>query len=97
MSRIHGSLIITPQIMPGVQHALEMYYFLWGKPDQHSLLVTLLGIATYERPVLFCGAKRVLSAAIGSIPVRHSITEIQHVEITLSFQNAQIICTYSGK
>ena len=34
-SHIRGSLIITPRIIPGGEHALQMYY-VKGKPNQHT-------------------------------------------------------------
>jgi len=36
LSHICGSLIITPRIIPGEEHALQMYYVPWGKPNQHT-------------------------------------------------------------
>lgn len=37
------------------EHALQMYYVLWRRPDQHrnSCMLLHLGIATQERPALF--------------------------------------------
>jgi len=36
-SRIRGSLIITPWIMPGGGSTrYQMYYVLWGKPNQRT-------------------------------------------------------------
>jgi len=41
------------------QHALQMYYVLWGKPDHrtHFFMLLHLGIAMHERPALFVEQK----------------------------------------
>jgi len=83
MLHICESLIITPQIIRvGQQHALQMYYILWGNPTSARIPACklCLGIATHESTATFVEQiKRGLSAAICCIPMRPSLMEI-HVK-----------------
>jgi len=92
-SRIRRGLIITPQIIPGGQHALQMYCILWWNSTSARIPVSklCLRIATHERKALFVDQRERFQlqfvASLCNLPSwRYSL-----LEITLSFWNAQSV------
>jgi len=94
MSRIHGSLIITPQIMPGgTARAVKCIEFYGKYPTRASIPAHKLhpGIATQERTALFVEQRQrfhlpFVATSCDLPSLRYSL-----LEITLSFRNAQSV------
>ena len=98
-SRICGSLIITPQIIPGGAERTSKCIMFYGENPTSARIPACklrLGIATCWKPSPVCGAKRALSSAICYNLVRPSLTEIQPVG-NHSFFSKRTICAYSDE
>ena len=77
----------------GGQHALQMYYILWGNPTSARIPACklYLGIATHERTARVVDQRErfqlLFVASLCNLPSwKYSL-----LEITLSFQNAQSV------
>ena len=98
-SRIRGSLIITPRIMPGgAARAVKCIAFYGKNPASANIPACKLrlGMATHERTALFVEQRErfhlpFVATSCDLPSLRYSLLEITH-----SFRNAQI-CTYPGE
>jgi len=93
-SRIRGSLIITPWIMPGgAAHAIKCITFYGENPTSAriSSCKLRLGIATHERTALFVGQRERFHLPFVATSCDLPSPRYSLLEITVSFQNAQSV------
>ena len=93
-SRIRGSLIITPRIMPGgAARAVKCIAFDGKNPTSASISARKLrlGIATHERTALFVEQRERFHLPFVATSYDLPSWRYSLLEITLSFQNAQSV------
>jgi len=93
-SRIRGSLIINPRIMPGgAARAVKCIAFYGKNPTSASIPARelRLGIATHERTALFVEQRERFHLPFVATSCDLPSPRYSLLEITLSFRNAQSV------